>query len=78
MTPDELVRLVLQQRELGLSVVVLKMPTPKSWLRTWRRPKKVSTPFGRCRWSHHNEREVVVYIETAKLEKWLGKMGVKI
>jgi hypothetical protein len=72
--PRELAELVLSQKALGLSTLVLTMPAPKRWHNRLERPDRVSTPFGRCRWSHSTQDgRIVFYVEVAKVEAWLER-----
>lgn len=76
MTPEELIQLVRNQNQLGLSVMVLTMPAPKSWKRSMRHPLRVRTPFGLCRWNHGNsEDRIVIYVEVEQALEFLRKPG---
>lgn len=74
MNIEELKKLVQSQRELGLSVTVLTMTAPVSLRNRAKYPKQVRTPFGLCRWHHHKDDRIVVYVETEKLEAFIRRL----
>jgi hypothetical protein len=74
MKEHDLRELIAKQKELGLSLCVLKMPMPKSW-RNWRnRGERVRTPFGLCRWNHIAQDTLAIYVEVERLEQFVRRV----
>lgn len=71
MTAMELAKISSEIKLQGVGFAALKMPRPQ-FKRGY--PNKMRTPFGLCRYTGHNDKEVVIFVTANQIDKLLKKL----